>query len=98
MSDSFFLQVSVDYSRGLHRCEGRAGLGRHERELSLSDCESGVVGGVSLVVTAVVGDPAHDFVGIVAAGKSSLGVGPIRFGLAAMAGRHSSRRALTFRQ
>src|SRR5580693_1261468 len=97
MSDSF-LQISIDYSRGFHGCGGGGSPGRHERELRLNDRESGVVGGVRFIVSAVIGDPAHDFVRIVAARKSSLGVGPISFGLAAMADRNLTRPLLRVAQ
>jgi hypothetical protein len=62
----------------------------HERALRFRHREASIVGGVCFIVRAVVGDAPNDLFRGVSAGKSSLGVCPIGFRLAAMAYGHSS--------
>src|SRR6516162_1107253 len=55
--------------------------------LSFLDRMTGIVFRVMFVGSTIIGDSSHDFFGVVAASKGTLGVGPITFRLAQMAAR-----------
>ena len=66
--------------------EGRAvALRVHERALRFHHRETRIVGWVCFIVRAVVCNAPNDFFWAIPAGKSSLGVRPVSFRLAAMA-------------
>ena len=55
--------------------------------LGLSHGPASVVLRVGLILGSIISDALDDLIGMVAAAKRSLGVGPIRFGLALVSSR-----------
>src|ERR1700739_1165283 len=81
------------------QCLGSGALTASMRiRLSFFDCVSRIVKRVCFVVRPVVGDAPDNLLRVVAASEGTLGVGPIRFGLAAMAGGYSAGRAVAVRK
>ena len=65
---------------------GSIAIPGHQGELGFDDRKARVVGRVRFIICAIIGDAPNYVFGHVAAGKSSLCVGPIGFRLATMAG------------
>jgi hypothetical protein len=62
--------------------------------LRLRDRKTSVIFRIGLILGAIVGNFLDYFLGGVATRKGAICVGPIRFGLAPVSRRHSSRRSV----